>query len=139
MEKGVSKPPSAFILYSRDARKEIDKNLSYQEISQKIAIQWKNLEPSKKSIYLNQAKDLLEEYRKKQSSQVKKTRNRKKSTKNNPKIKSEEAESLNKLAELFMPKSGKKTRSKDKFTLMQYTLEMNRSAKIKPKPKPEQN
>ena len=47
--------------------------------------------------------------------------------------------SLNKLAELFMPKSGKKTRSKDKFTLMQYTLEMNRSAKIKPKPKPEQN
>ena len=134
MSKKVRKPPSAFILYVRDVSKDFDKKMCFQDILPLISKQWKNLEITRKSFYINKAKELTEEYNKQHPIEKKKYKRTKK-IKINTKLEfnSEDTEKLNQLKELFMPKIGNKIKARDQFTILQYNMDMHITPKINSK------
>ena len=71
--KAPKRPPSAFLLFSKDIRKKVAQTCPYfspLDISKVISEQWKNLPEQEKNKYRETAAQLLEEHNKANSEQI---------------------------------------------------------------------
>ena len=105
-KKKLARPPSAFVLFSKDVRKELYKDFGWKEISNEIAKRWKFLDNPTKSSYKQKANKLLEEYMKTKESSPKKAKKTKTKSENlkNAVFNFTEIDTFEDLSELFRPK-----------------------------------
>ena len=140
--EGAKKPPSAFLLFASEIRKEISKEVEWSEVSKIIAEKWRNLDNSIKDKYKTKAKEMWKTYHQNVGPVVKPKKFIKKKHEHisNSVFNLKNIDSFQQLSQLYLPKieTEKREKVQKPFALIQYAIDSAPSHKKQIKKKPKQ-